>query len=47
MRIFLNIASVIVAFAAIAGILTLVSAPIGTAAGGGSGHGEPTTQTVH
>lgn len=46
MRIFLNIASVIVAFAAIAGILTLVSAPIGTAAGG-SGHGEPTTQTVH
>lgn len=47
MRIFLNIASVIVAFAAIAGILTLVSAPIGTAGHGDSGHGEPTTQTAH
>ncbi len=43
MRIFLNIASVVVALAAIAGILTLVSAPVGTEAG----HGAETSQTAH
>ena len=43
MRIFLNIASVVVAFAAIAGILFLVSAPIGTE----SGEGTSTSQTAH
>ena len=43
MRIFLNIASVVVALAAIAGILFLVSAPIGTE----SGEGTSTSHTAH